>query len=691
MSGSSPQDRASEVRPSSRLHAAGGFPTKDPTPPYSQMVTTTPGRHSKAGRARAGEPERAEAAVARPKGSVKSRIPGLDGIRALAVVGVLLYHGDMSWMSGGFLGVDVFFVLSGFLVTLLLLGEYERSDGVELRGFWIRRIRRLVPAQLALVVVVVAVTAIFYREDLLALRGQVIAALTATMNWYLLSTDGSYFAAFGRPPVLRHLWSLAIEMQFYVFWPVCFLALMRRWKDDLARVALVILAVAFASAILMAVLFQPGGDPSAAYYNTFSRLTALLLGATLALFWRPNALARGRVKGNARLLDLIGLLSVVLIVVFFFTAHDTSAVMYRGGFAVLALGATGLVAAASHPSTVIGGRFALGSSALVAIGLRSYGVYLWHWPVFAVTRPGVDIPWSPGPTFVLRIVITAVLTEACYQWIERPWHERRVSLRTLFPWRERRSAIPRPALYAGALAAVALIGCSAALATAPKIQTDTEKAVAEGQLAVSKGNQDVGSFKDPTTTAPSTTAPATTSSTIAGPGPTAPTTTAPTTTVVPTGPLPRVTGVGDSVMLGAASGLYSRFPDLMFVDAKVSRQASTGPGIIQALKGTRGLGDVVVVHLGTNGTFSEEDVRAAAAAAAPTKVVFLTVHVDRPWETEVNDTLRRVVPTIPNARLADWHGAAESHPEWFVKDGVHMSTAGIAAYGDLVRNSVLTR
>jgi len=171
-------------------------------------------------------------------------IPALDGLRALAVVAVLLYHADQKWIPGGFLGVDVFFVLSGFLVTLLLLGEYERSDGVELRGFWTRRIRRLVPAQVAMVVVVVAVTAIFYREDLLALRGQVIAALTATMNWYLLSTNGSYFAAFGRPPVLRHLWSLAIEMQFYVFWPVCFLALMRRWKDDLARVALVILAIA---------------------------------------------------------------------------------------------------------------------------------------------------------------------------------------------------------------------------------------------------------------------------------------------------------------------------------------------------------------------------------------------------------------------------------------------------------------
>jgi hypothetical protein len=168
-----------------------------------------------------------------------------------------------------------------------------------------------------------------------------------------------------------------------------------------------------------------------------------------------------------------------------------------------------------------------------------------------------------------------------------------------------------------------------------------------------------------------------------------PPTTAPTTTAVPAGPLPRVTGVGDSVMLGAASGLYARFPDLMFIDAKVSRQASTAPGIIQALKGTRGLGDVVLVHLGTNGTFSEDEVRATAAAAAPTKVEFLTVHVDRPWEAEVNDTLRRVVPTIPNARLADWHAEAASHPEWFVKDGVHMSTAGIAAYGDFVKAALL--
>ena len=693
MSGSSHHDRASEGRSSSRSSAAGGYATKDPTPPYPQMVTTTPGRHSKGGHDRAGGADRASAAAAPPKGSAKSRVPGLDGIRALAVIGVLLYHGNISWMTGGFLGVDVFFVLSGFLVTLLLLGEYERSQRIELRGFWTRRIRRLLPAQITMVVVVVVVTAIFYREDLLALRGQVIAALTATMNWYLLATNGSYFASFGRPPVLRHLWSLAIEMQFYVFWPVCFLALMRRWKDDLARVALVILAVAFASAILMAVLFRPGGDPSGAYYNTFSRLTGLLLGATLALFWRPNALARGRVKDKARLLDLIGLLSLVLIGAFFFTAHDASAAMYRGGFAVLAIGATGLVAAASHPNTVIGGRYALGSSPLVAIGLRSYGVYLWHWPVYAVTRPGVDIAWSPGPTLVLRLVITGVLTEACYRWVERPWHERRVSLRTILPSRERTSSLPRPAMYASAVAVVALIGCSAALATAPKIQSETEKAVANGQAAVASGNQGVGSFKITTSTPPpSTTATTVVPPTTAAPGPTSTTAAPPTTTTipVPAGPLPRVTGVGDSVMLGAASGLYLRFPEHIFIDAKVSRQASTAPGIIQALKAERGLGDVVVVHLGTNGTFSESDMRAAAAAAAPAKIVFVTVHVARPWEAEVNDTLHRVVPTIPNAGIADWHTVAQNHPEWFVNDGVHMSAAGIAAYGDFIRGYLAT-
>jgi hypothetical protein len=233
------------------------------------------------------------------------------------------------------------------------------------------------------------------------------------------------------------------------------------------------------------------------------------------------------------------------------------------------------------------------------------------------------------------------------------------------------------------------------LATAPKVQTDTEKAVAKGQAAVSRGNQDVGSFKDPTTTAaPATTVPTTTTAptTTAGPDTTAAaaTTTAAPTTTVPLGPVPRVTGVGDSVMLGAASGLYARFPDHMFIDAQVSRQASTAPGIIQSLKASRGLGDVVVVHLGTNGTFSEDDMRAAAAAAAPARIVFLTVHVDRPWESEVNDTLHQVVPTIPGAGLADWHAAAADHPEWFVGDGVHMSAEGIAAYGDFVKGYLLT-
>ena len=607
------------------------------------------------------------------------RIPALDGIRALAVVGVLLYHAGISWMSGGYLGVDVFFVLSGFLVTQLLVGEHARSGTVGLRRFWTRRVRRLLPAQLTLLAVVTVVTAVFYRQDLYDLRGQVVAAVTASTNWYLLATGGSYFAALGRPPVLRHLWSLAIEMQFYVVWPLVFAAAMKVWRDRIERLVIALLGTALASALLMAIVFNPHADASRAYYNSFCRLTGLLLGAALALLWRPAALARGGVARRGPALDVVGGVGLALVVAFMVCATDSSARMYRGGFAVVSLAAALLVAAASHPHTVLASRRGLGHPALVAIGVRSYGIYLWHWPIYAVTRPGVDTPISSGPTLVLRLVLTFGINELSFRWVERPWHERRVTIGTFLPSRRQFVAWARPAQAVAVGTVLALLVGAGSLATAPKSNNAIVASIKAGEdlIAAHRGTAAAPAHpgsKPVVTGASGSSVPA------------APTTTA---APVPIGVVPRVTAVGDSVMVGAAGGLYQRFGDKIYIDAKVSRQGNAAPPIIRALRSERGLGDVVLVHLGTNGPLKPAEIVNIVQAAAPTPVVFLTVREDRPWEQAVNDTLAAVVPTLPGARLVDWHAVAAGRNDWFHSDSVHLTSAGIAAYADFVLRALV--
>ncbi|MCU1453299.1 MAG: acyltransferase 3 [Acidimicrobiales bacterium] len=624
----------------------------------------------------------------RPASTPTLRIPALDGIRAVAVVGVLLYHGGISWMSGGYLGVDVFFVLSGFLVTLLLVGEHDRSGRVGLKRFWSRRVRRLLPAQVALLAVVTVVTAIFYREDLYDLRGQVVAALTASTNWYLIATGGSYFSALGRPPVLRHLWSLAIEMQFYVVWPLVFVAAMRRWKEHIERLVIALVVAAVASSVLLAVVFSPSADASRAYYDTFCRLTGLLLGAALALVWRPAALARGDVARQGRVLDMVGVGALGVIVAFMVFANDSSARMYRGGFALLSLAAVFLVAAASHPHTTLASARGLGHPALVAVGVRSYGIYLWHWPIYAITRPGIDVPLSSGAALALRLVGTVVVNEVSFRWVERPWHERRVTLASLLPSRQRFVAWARPAQAFAVGTVLALAVGSASLATAAKSSNAIVTSIKQGEDLIAAHSGAARPVRrvvaaGTTTTAVRTTGPAASATTA---------TTAPVITTAPpppVGAIPRVTAVGDSVMVGAAGGLYKRFGDKIFIDARVSRQGKVAPSIISSLRAQRGLGDVVLIHLGTNGPLKPEDIAAMVHAAAPTPVVFLTVREGRSWEQNVNDTLAAVVPTLPGARVADWHALANGHNEWFHSDTVHLTSAGIEAYADFILRTLI--
>jgi peptidoglycan/LPS O-acetylase OafA/YrhL len=310
--------------------------------------------------------------------------PGLDGLRALAVIAVFLYHSRIDWMPGGFLGVDLFFVLSGYLITSLLLVEWEARNRIDLRRFWLRRARRLFPALVVVVLAALILGAIFARGDLARTRGDAISSLFYYTNWHLVLANHSYFVRMGSPSLLQHLWSLAVEEQFYLIWPLLLvpgLVLVGR-----KRLPLLIVAGIAGSAALMWLLYKPT-DPSRVYYGTDTRAFLLLMGILLALVWP----AIERMRRSLPLLELLGVAALVGSVLLFRQMQDFNPTLYRGGDVAAAFCFAVLIAAVAHPMTGLGR--ALGVAPLRWLGERSYGIYLWHWLVIALMRPGVDISW----------------------------------------------------------------------------------------------------------------------------------------------------------------------------------------------------------------------------------------------------------------------------------------------------------
>ena len=624
------------------------------------------------------------------------RIDGLDGLRAIAVVGVLLYHAEVPWAVGGFIGVDVFFVLSGYLVTTLVLRSLEGQGSLGFGRFWASRLRRLAPAQVALIVATVLVVAVWHRDELAELRGQVVAALTGTTNWYLLANDASYFEQLGRPPLLRHLWSLAIELQFYLVFPLVLAVTWPRWRDRLQVMAGFLAVAIVASAVWMAWRFDPGGDPSRAYFDSFARLQAPLLGALLALVWRPAKLRRSPAGVHGVRYAVAGGLALAGLAVIGHTASDRSAFLYRGGFLATALLAVVVVAAVTHPRSNLGGRRGLGHPALVAIGVRSYGLYLWHWPVFALLRPRVDVGWSWETTLVVRLAVTVALTELCYRLVERPWHGRAPSTSRSGVGMLLRAPASAPAATRafGAIAVVGVLLTGTLLATTTRADDDIADSLQAGEAELARAEAAAGaggsaaSSTVPEVASPSTAVPGPPATT-AVPGPPA-TTAVPgsTTTAAPPAAAGPVTLVGDSVMVGAAPTLFATFGDRATIDAEVARQAASIAPVIEQLDREGRLGPTVVVQVGINGTVTDDDLRAIADAVAGRRLLVVNARVPRSWEASNNETVADVVPTLPNAATVDWFSASDGHRDWFLADGIHLTEAGRDAYASIIERAV---
>ena len=636
-------------------------------------------------------------------------LPGLDGLRGLAVAAVMVYHANSEWLPGGFLGVEVFFVISGYLITLLLIGEHERTGRVSLRDFYLRRARRLLPALFALLIGITIYTTLFRRDALGQLRGDVVAALGYVSNWYQIWVGQGYTASGDFAP-LRHLWSLAVEEQFYVIWPLVMIGLLRLGRRRLPVLSQWLVLAAVVVTVAVALLMHSGPIESCdttpgaywdvggrclskadtLYLSTPTRATGLLLGAAFAMLWRPVALRRGAVRSQGRLLDVgaaLGLLGLGALcwLVHIVTAAGADPWLFRGGFLLTGLASLLLIAAVTHRGSHAGAL--LGNPVLLWIGTRSYGLYLYHWPIYQIMRRVAGRPLSISQ-FVVAVLLAAVITEVSYRFIESPIRRGHVGRW----WRRLQSShdpAPRRVIAgAGAILAAVSVFAATNLATAQvepnEIQQSLEEAEGSTQdlrdLLEPVASQDTGSQTTTATTTPSS-EPAVPAAT--GPTSTTSTTTTSTTTTLPPEPIPRL-AIGDSVMLGAADELADKG---FVVSAEVSRQMQTMVPEVQALRDADRLGDIVVVHLGTNGELGDETIKEffGALSGVP-RVLVLTVRAPgKSWIAPNNAKLFALPAQFPNVQLLYWDGLANDCPgACFYGDGIHLTQAGQDYYTALI-------
>lgn len=622
--------------------------------------------------------------VAKPARSGLRQLPGLDGLRAVAVLAVIVYHLDPHWLPGGYLGVDVFFVISGYLITSLLLDERRRTGRITLRRFWLRRARRLLPALAVLLVAVVILAAVFARDALAQLQGDVPAAIFYVLNWRLVFEHSTYMASFGRPPLLENLWSLSVEEQFYLLWPLALIGLRRRTSRQ--GVAVACLGGAGLSALLMALLYQPG-DPSAVYFSTVTHASGLLLGCALAAAIPPWQMTGAITAKAKRLLERAEVGALALVVAGMAVLGFDSSATYRGGMLAVDVAATVVVATLAHPASRLGRM--LSREPLRWIGLRSYSLYLWHWPIFELLRPGADVSWPVPVVDGVRLVLTFAAADASYRWVEQPWREGRAW--PAIKARLGRLGVPgRAAVMAAPAVVVSVLLISAPPPDEPAILAagSTPAARVEpGRPAPGPALAPIASIPVPTTTSVTATAGAAAAISSASP----PTTTVAAAVLGPGG-VPRSTepilAVGDSVLLAASAALEATFGPDITVDAVVGRQVDAGIARLEQYRRSGALARyrTVVVDLGTNGSFTpvEFDQLAAVLAGVP-RVVLYSVHAARTWSVGDNAVIQQGAAThAGQMTVVNWNAAAGAAGLLY-PDGIHPDPAGAAVYTHLLQ------
>ncbi|MHB1234550.1 MAG: acyltransferase family protein [Microbacteriaceae bacterium] len=605
--------------------------------------------------------------------TARKRIPGLDGLRAIAVILVMLYHLVPGQLPGGYIGVDVFFVLSGFLITTLLLEEKADTGRIDLRAFWRRRARRLLPALAVLIPVCSTLAWLAGGDVLVGLGRQVVGALTFSSNWLAIGADNSYFSQ-AMPDLFRNLWSLSVEEQFYLVWPLVVLALL---LIPSRRVRLIlILAVAAVSATVMGLLYSPTTDATRVYFGTDTHSFGLAAGAALAVLVRsPGGNRSGGPSRAAPSWSIAGIAAVAGLVAVAVLLPVNSPVTYRGGLVLVSMLTAVAIGGCLGAESLLG-RI-LDTRVLRWVGRRSYGLYLWHWPVYVLLSGAIPGLARTGETGWLlgagAFAVTVVVVAASYRFIEQPILRNGFRRSTQRLWdRMLSSRVIRLGTAAGALLLLTTgtmtVGAIAGDPGAGRAQLS----IRAGQLAIANSAQPAReALARPTPQA------------AAAPSPSASSTPA---EQVPPAELSgeQVSAIGDSVMLASAPELQAVLPGIA-IDAVVSRQMWQAAAIMRSMRAQGSLRHFVLIGLGTNGPFAQstlEELRSIAGSGR--QIVLVNVYAPRGYTDEVNAMLGQFDRQHITVELADWHDAISGRLDLLAGDQIHPGKAGGRIYADIV-------
>jgi peptidoglycan/LPS O-acetylase OafA/YrhL len=569
-------------------------------------------------------------------------IPAIDGLRALAVIAVLLYHLGFNWIPGGFLGVDLFFVISGYVITRLLLDSIQRSGGLDLRGFYLARARRLLPALVFMIITTALFVGVWAPEAIKRFLTDLPFVLTGTMNWALVYRHQDYFASIGRPPLLQHTWSLAVESQFYLIWPLILLIVLKQFgKKMIPKAALTIAATSGVALLVLSFRLDAtnGQRVSHVYFGTDTHSIGLFLGAALAVSWIPQNLTTRIAQRAQDFIDGIGVVGLLGILGCFLFINENDATLYRIAFPLTGIFACATIISLVHPAS----RFAplLSSKPILWIGERSYAIYLWHWIIFQVTRPSVDLAGATWALYALRILIVFALADISLRWVELP--VRHGNIESWFRGMKYRTKRVRIRQKGSVIVGILALIVATSLVSANAI---TQSARSQEILKASLSSQ---------TSANDAAIPPVSAAT------------------------PELWVTGDSVILGIRFTLGQISP-IGLINARVGRQADE---LITVLRHDKSAmkGSTIILDLGNNNRLTTSEVATVFAEIADQPhIIMVNTAVPRPWREWDNQLIQSYAKKYPQATVIDWYSISKGHPEYFGPDGVHLVQAGINVY-----------
>ncbi|MEN9915416.1 MAG: hypothetical protein RL725_91 [Actinomycetota bacterium] len=568
-------------------------------------------------------------------------IASIDGLRAIAVTAVVLYHLGISWIPGGFLGVDLFFVISGYVITRLILDSINQSGALDLREFYAARLRRIYPAFIFMVVCIIIFIGVWAPEAIKRFLSDLPYALTGSINWLLVARHQDYFEAIGRPPLLQHTWSLAVELQFYLIWPIILLTILKYFgKKNIARIALLIAIISGVTLFLVSLQLDQSNaqQVSHIYFGTDTHSLGLFLGSALAVSWIPQNLSADIEKRAQDVVDAIGVVGLLGLIAAFLFIDEANASLYRIAFPLAGIFGCLVIISLVHPAS----RFAplISSAPFRWIGQRSYGIYIWHWVIFQVTRPSVDLTGQSWALYLARVLLVLALADISLRWVEIPFRQGMVQ--NWFRGMKYRSAKVKLRQQLSIVFSVIAV-----LAVTSSISVQAiNKADQIAQERIAQPDEEAASQED----------------------------------------LGSTTGLwvtGDSVILGIRSKLESK-EHISLINARVGRQA---PELLAVMRVDQSSvpSSPIVFNLGNNNALSEQTViDIFEVVKNQPQVIVVNTSVPRSWKDANNAIISKVASGYPNVRLIDWDRVSKGRPELFAPDGVHLSPAGSDVYVDLV-------